>query len=238
VTLETDEKRFLALRNGLWAVGIIVVGGIVAAALRFNSLQNETNAISSQVQGLQGQVSQIQQSLSFFAIGDTPVVLIGGSVDLQTGSKTTWKPDPNVPGGYYASGENSIGTISIKNALGDTEFTTVMTNGESLEVMVVSNQVKAITVSQAAKAAKDPTIHVALVTPAPGTLNSPSATMLHYHKRGMECPGGRDNCDNLETVSVTVNNISRGTFTCTNGPPTPSVPNPVGKCRVAFIEGK
>jgi hypothetical protein len=232
MTLEADEKRFITLRNGLWVIGFIVVVGFIAGAFLLNRSQNAINALSSQVQGLEKQVSQLERSFHFFALGDTPVVLIGGSVDLQSKTKTNWQPETTVPGGYYATGENPIGTISIKNFAGDSEFTRVMTNEQSWVVTVVGDQANAITVSQAVG---DPTIHVA---PVSGPLTLPSTTKLHYHKHGMRCPGGKDDCDNLQTVSITVNNIPRGTFTCTNGLPTPSVPNPSGKCRVEFVEGK
>jgi hypothetical protein len=234
MTIEADDKRFITLRNGLWVVGVLVAIGLIGGVFLFNRSENAINAIYSEVNGLKTEVNalktQVEKSLNVFASGDTPVVLLWGSVDLQSKTKMNWQTDPQVPGGYQTSGEHPTGAISIRNFDGSGEFTRVMTNGQPWVVTVVSNSANGITVSQAAN---DPDIHVA---PVSGPLTLPSATMLHYHKRGIECPGGRNDCDTLETVSIMVNNISRGTFTCTNGPPTPSVPNPAGHCRVAFVE--
>jgi hypothetical protein len=227
MTLEADEKRFITLKNALWGIGILVVVGLVAGAILLNRSNTAISALSSQVQGLEKQVSQVEKALNVFVPVDSPVVLIGGSVNLQTNTQTTWQPDPTVTGGYYASGDRPVGTISFRNP-GDGEFTRVMTNGQSWVVTVVSNQANAFTVSQAAN---DPTIHVA---PVSGTL-TPNTTNLHYHKRGMECGGGGDACDTLETVSVTVNNIPLGVFNCTDAAPTPTHPVS-GHCRVAFVE--
>jgi hypothetical protein len=231
MTLE-EEKRFVTLRNALWGIGVLVVVGLIAGAFLFHRAENAIDVVSSQLKEVEKQVIQVEKSLNVFASGDTPVVLIGGSVDLQASSKTNWQPDTTVPGGYYASGEGSIGAISIRNP-GDGELTRVMTSGQSWVVTVVSDQANSITVNQATS---DPIIHV---TPLSGTLTLPTTMpkKLHYHKRGMVCPGGRDDCDTLQTISITVNNVPLGVFSCTDAAPTPSHPsgNP-GHCRVAFIE--
>jgi hypothetical protein len=231
MTLEVDEKRFLTLRNALWAIGSLVVVGLIAGAILSYRSNTAISALSSKVDGLK---TEVEKSLVVVRPVDTPVVLIGGSVDAQTNNKTSWQSDPAIAGGYYASGKYPIGAISIRNP-GDGEFVRVMTKGQSWVVTVVGNQSNAITVSQDAN---DPKIHVISVS---GTL-SPSSTTnptnLHYHKRGMACEGGGEKCDVLETVSITVNNIPLGVFNCTDVPPAPSHSGNSGHCRVAFVEEK
>ena len=166
--------------------------------------------------GIVAIVNQIQAAAS----GDTPVILIGGSVDLN--AKKNWQTD-TTPGAYYAQGGGMIGTISIRNPKED-QVVNVKTEGQPWTVTVVSDQTDAVQVNQAAG---DPNIHVA---PLSGTLTKPTATTLHYHRSGMQCPGGGDSCDKLLNVTVTVNGIPLGIFNCTDSPVIS------GHCRVVFIE--
>lgn len=157
---------------------------------------------------------------------DTPVVLVGASVDLDAPSQ--WNPDAT-SGTYYAQGGTPIVKISVRDPQ-DHEVVSIGTAGQPWQVTVTSDggdgsSPNTVLVSQAAT---ESNIHVAPINNT-GSLTLSSGTRLHYHRRGMSCPPGSNNsCDKLMSVSITVGNITLGPINCTDGP------GITGHCRVAF----
>jgi hypothetical protein len=243
MTIEVDEKRFLTLRNALWAIGIVVVVGLVAGAILLNHSNSAISALSSEIDGLKTEV----KSLIVLRPVDTPVVLIGGSLKLMP--TKTWTPLPPGSGnGYSTAGTAPIATIVIMNNSdgAGTDPTT-----DRLRVSIPDNTTWSVDLftqkpfPNKAKVTIRPetdmsVIDMVLDNPQVGilcpdpTTNPPAPTMVYYNDSG-KCPNppASDGQTSFTSMTVTVGANVVGTLNCFDAVVTPGSVGP-NHCKVVF----
>lgn len=252
MTIEVDEKRFLTLRNALWAIGVIVVVGFIIGAVLFNRSQNAINAVSSQVQALEKQVSRVENALHVLAV-DTPVVLIGGSLRLKqhsTSGTTTWTPLGDGRNGYSTSGTGPIATIVIKNNSDQNDEGDPST--DRLQVSIPGNTAWKVDLYTDKPAPNTPKVtispeanlsvidmvldnsQIGILCPDPTTSRA-NPKEVDYNENG-KCPSqpGPDLATSFTSMTVTVGNNVVGSLNCFDAVATPGSVTPPNHCKVVF----
>jgi len=247
MTIETDEKRFLTLRNALWVIGTLVVVGLAAGAFLFYRADNAIDAESDQLKIQSSQLKQIEKQV-IFAAQDTPVVLLGGSLKLMqasTSATKTWTP-LGTGIGYSTAGTGPISTIVIKNNSGGSDET------DRLQVSIPDNtswsvdlftqkpfpNKAKVTISPEANMSTidmvlDNNGQIGILCPDP-TTSPANPTTVYYNDSG-KCPSpaASDAQTVFTSMTVTVDSIVVGSLNCFDAVVTPGSVSP-NHCKIVF----
>jgi len=233
--LDAEDKATITRLFLYVAVGSLIAGGVMLALL--------DRSVDRKLETIDGKIERLPAQIHVFNSGDTPIVLVGDSVKLQThqsgSNQITWAPEPASTGypanGYYAQGQGAIASISIRDTSWR-EYKNIPTGGKDFQIAINVESCgslvpDAVDVQQVTVSAR-PMIHVVPHDPhktfLPKTLSQP--TELEY-KHQFACPHGGAPDTTFSSVSVTVAGVQQD-VPCTDATTTP----PRKRCRVALTE--
>jgi hypothetical protein len=233
MTLSLDDLKLVTRRFALVGGGFFVLGGLgLFAGIKF--LESKIDAILATAHG-----------------GDTPVVLVGGSLTFkssaQSGAALQWQPIPGSPNPaieYFVSPNYPIVKIGVKgpgqldtdapNAAdatpGQDRFTVDVSNAGSWQVDTFISGSGGTRVKVASLFAPNGTndIHLRVLTSS-----DPNATLcvvpgstnirLGFGHTNTSCP---DTSSSFDSVDLTVDGVPAGTFMCKDGT------GSAGHCRI------
>jgi hypothetical protein len=162
--------------------------------------------------------------------GDTPVVLIGGSVTLgerSSDANQNWQPI-TAQKAYYAPAGTSIDTIVIKNNPddGSTDRLSIPVAGVPWEIDLFTTEVTGIAVKIQPDSTTPTNIDATAVS---GTLCLRNKDLYYSHA---VCPAGGgpppQGADHFANVTIKINNVAIGTLNCVNYAGAPN------KCRIVL----